>query len=112
MDKDIINLNPDPLAEIEASLRGDGLWCDVYGITDVQHYYMAKNPKLNTAVSLCGQSIKGFSALVVTAPRKKCLVCDLFYASREEAKNHRDTMQDVKKEARSKKSKYRQATLF
>lgn len=110
MAENTINLNPDPLKDIEEALRTSGLWCDVYGETSVQHYYLAKNPKLDTAISLCGQSIKSFSDLVVTKPVKKCLVCDLFATSREEAATKREDIAQVKGNRKVSKNKYHQTT--
>lgn len=112
MNDDTINLNPDPLAEIEAALRSSGLWCDVYGVTSVQHYYMAKNPKLDTAVSLCGQSIKSFSDLVVTKPVHKCLVCDLFATSREEVKDKKAELKELLNIEKKKAAKCKQTSFL
>lgn len=80
--EEVINLNPDPLAEIENELRTTGAWADFRGNKGVQHYYIAKNPKIDTAISLCRESIKTFDALTITNLERKCFVCSLLANNR------------------------------
>ena len=112
MDNETINLNPDPLAEFENILRTTGAWCDVIGEGHEQHYFLAKNPKLDTAISLCGYKIKGLKEITRTAVRKKCLVCDLFAVSRMEARNKRQAEAQAHENAKPVRAKYKQTTFL
>jgi len=80
---DTINPNPpDQLAKMEELLRGVGAWADVQKLNVATHYYIARNPSINTAISLCRSSIQSFDKLALTTPVNKCMVCDLFAQNR------------------------------
>ena len=109
---DTINFNPDPLAEFENILRTTGAWCDVIGEGHEQHYFLAKKPKLDMAISLCGYKIKDFKEITRTAVRKKCLVCDLFAVSRMEARSKRTEEMEAPENAKPARAKYKQASFL
>lgn len=86
MSDNVINLNPDPLAEFENILRTTGAWYDIAGEYGTSHYYVAKNKKIDTAISLCGERVTVLKNLRRTTPRTKCLACELFKVSRLEVR--------------------------
>ena len=80
-----IPLNPqyDQNELLTESLRNTGAWCSMHGTTGGQHYFIAKNPSIDTAISLCGAYIKPFKALHIITPDYKCLACELFREAKE-----------------------------
>lgn len=109
---DFIDLNPDPNEDLADLLRETGAWCDVHKDYSGSHYFLARNKKLEMAVSLCGKYVLSFDKLIRVEPVKRCLVCDLFANSREEvykAVADLRTKQDWKPKRRKG---YRQDSLF
>lgn len=96
MENETIDLNTDHLKRMEDELRTTGAWADFRGNKGVQHYYIAKNPKIDTAISLCRESIKTFDNLTITSLERKCFVCSLLA-------NHRlkEVMQDQAEQDKS-----------
>lgn len=87
----------DQLAMLENDLRTKGAWCRKIGSHEkIIHYYICKNPKANTAISLCATSLSSFDNLSKTAPERKCLVCDLFSSSRKEVKQRQYSIVSAK----------------
>lgn len=86
MSDETININPDPLAEFENILRTTGAWCDIAGEYEISHYFVARNKKIDTAISLCGERVTVLKNLRRTIPRKKCLACELLKVSRLEVR--------------------------
>lgn len=82
MDNKTINLNPDPLAEMEKKLRTIGAWADHRHNKGMQHYFIARNPSVNTAISLCREVISTFDNLTLTELPSKCFVCSLLSISK------------------------------
>lgn len=68
----------DQLAIFENRLRNDGVWCDTSVKQKLRHKFICKNPKANTAISLCGQIIATFDKLHENTLSQKCLMCALF----------------------------------
>lgn len=83
-----IQLNPetDPLAQLEARIRGDGAWCRVAGKFNLRHKMVCKREKSSIAISRCGQIIVPFDKLVEDDQVKQCLVCALYDMGSEEVK--------------------------
>lgn len=76
----------DELGKFETLLRSTGVWCHHKGINDKDHFYVARNPKVNTAISLCFTVISPFDKLSQTTPARKCLVCSLYSEGGKEVK--------------------------
>ena len=79
MPEKIIKLNPcDQLAITENELRTVGRWMEIERNTKLAHYFIAKNPKIETAISFCHNEIQPFSKLHEMTVLKKCLVCSMW----------------------------------
>ena len=97
MDK-IIDLNPDtdPLAKLEEELREAGKWMISGKNEKLAHYFVAKNRKIDTAISLCFSRIAAFQNLRNECGEQHCLVCALYEQTRKEV---RDVIIDKAKSA-------------
>lgn len=62
------------LADV-GELRTTGGWREVSGKGILGHYFVARNPSLNTAISLCQTEIVGFDKIHPAMSGKKCAVC-------------------------------------
>ena len=80
-------IKTDQLQLIEHILRTTGAWKDRTGLDKMSHYFVAKNEKLDTAVSLCFTIVASFKDLREPIAGKRCMVCDLYATSREEVKD-------------------------
>jgi len=111
MDNETIDLNPDYLKRMEDQLRSTGAWADFKGSRGIGHFFIARNPSINTAISLCRESIQTFDNLTLTVLPQKCFVCSLLSNQRlkevQEKVNKREeeVAQELKKERK-------QLTLF
>src|SRR5688572_8402467 len=68
----------DRLALWENKLRTTGTWAHKRNDNGRQHYYIARNPKVETAISLCKIVIVSFKNLSHPLDQQKCLICSLF----------------------------------
>lgn len=80
----IVNLNPDPLGELEKQVRDSGTWAHVEGQMAADHFFVSKNPKTSIVVSLCGQVVVPLTRLRAALSERKCMVCYLWKDAREE----------------------------
>lgn len=90
MTETIIKLNPkyDQLRLLEATLRTVGKWADNGGLAKQSHFFIAKNPAVATAISLCFSEVTTFEKLREPISGKRCLVCEMYENSRKEQRDH------------------------
>lgn len=74
----------DFLAIFENRLRNEGIWCDVGVSQKLRHYFIARNPKIDMAISMCGSLVVTFDKLHENTMSQKCLICDLYLSARKE----------------------------
>lgn len=68
----------DTLALWENKIRTTGTWAHLRNNNGRQHYYIARNPSVETAISLCKTVIVPMSKLSYPMDEQKCLICALF----------------------------------
>lgn len=94
MPEKIIHLNPiDNAAKLEHVFRTTGAWSYTRKSMQYAHYFLARNPSLDKAMSRCGAIQVHIGDLSpVEDPPTKCLACSLFEQSSEEVKRINERM--------------------
>ncbi len=85
-----VNLNPkyNQSQFQEAVIRTVGAWADNGGLAKQSHYFVAKNPAVATAISLCFSEVTTFAKLRTPTSGRRCLVCEMYEKSRKEQREH------------------------
>ncbi len=99
----------DQLAIFENQLRNVGLWCDHRANVPQVHFMVARNPRSNLAISLCGYVITEIEKLHENSVSIHCLVCDLYISGGKEQRERLDrSLNRVLQEIVTKQSNYKE----